>query len=191
MYGPGQTVIPLVPLAPFSAAPTTRAMASAPTSEPPSMTPIAVALGGALAGISLIVAVVDGLGRAPVEEPPAAALSQLPSERPAERPVAPALPVPVYEAPAWAPASRAPAALAPAAPSIDDRLLPTFVAGPDAGTVPERPTQGDWEKVRAVLLPRTESLNCADLQLLLTACRETGAYCARHAAELRAARKCP
>lgn len=195
MYGPGQTVIPLVPFRPEAAKTKTHAMAAAPSTEPASMTTIAVALGGALCGISLIVAVIDGLSRSPTPEPPAAALSQLPSDPPTESALAPELLAPVvFQAPPPVTAAPATAAPATAAPTSEERPQPTALPAPrDArmAALEQGIANGDWALVKALLLPRKDSLSCADLAVLKMACRATADSCAKQAGDLRVARQCP
>ncbi len=49
----------------------------------------------------------------------------------------------------------------------------------------------DWGAVKTILLPRKDGLGCQDLQVLKTACRETGDACAKTVGQLRIDKGCP
>jgi hypothetical protein len=179
---------------------TPAAFAEAPNASPASPGPsrLVYVAGAALTGLVVLLAARKALTRAAPTEvaeavvapppPPAPATTKAPPEM---DPIVPEPSVPVYVAAFDA---------APPAPSPSRR--PAWCSGPNAkrdarykSTCIVSPLEADiqasnWPAVKAMLLPRMSSLGCAELQMLKTACRETGDACAKPAGQLRLDKGC-
>jgi len=130
-----------------------------------------------------------------IEAPPptgATAMTPPPPEATAAPTPASPPPVAVVTAAPTAPATTPPA---PTPPPATPGTAP--VPKPSS-TKPEKPASaletaiknGDWNTVKGMLLPRKDSLSCADLSTLKEACRSTGDACAKAAGQARIDKGC-
>jgi len=71
-------------------------------------------------------------------------------------------------------------------------VKPSATAKPEKGpsALEAAIQKGDWATVKAMLLPRKDSLSCQELSTLKTACKETSDGCSKTAGQLRIDKNC-